>query len=83
MNNKFVVIITIFVLGLMFCFTYKSEDLVEGFDMSMSQCPNMLVKKGNKIHLINSKKAMIPGVNPIIFKNSVSIQNNIWTVRCP
>ena len=66
MNNKLVIITTIFVLGLIFCFTYKSEDLVEGFNMPLSQCPNMLVKKDNKIHLINTKKAMVPGVNPIV-----------------
>ena len=88
MNNKFVVIVTIFVLGLIFCFTYKSEDLVEGFNMPMSQCPNMLVKKGNKIHLINSKKAMIPGVNPIVFNNLEEYAEYIqWAQRvginCP
>jgi len=88
MNNKLVIISSAFILGLMFCLTYKSNDLVEGFKMSISQCPNMLVKKGNKIHLINTKKAMIPGVNPIVFNNLEEYSEYIkWAqrvgVNCP
>ena len=88
MNNKLVGIISIFVLGLLFCLSYKSGDLVEGFEMSQSQCPNMLVKKGNKLHLINTKKALIPGVNPIVFNNLEEYAEYVeWArrvgVKCP
>ena len=29
MDNKLVIISTVFILGLMFCLTYKTEDVVE------------------------------------------------------
>ena len=32
-------------------------------------CPNILIRKGNELHLMNTKKAKIPGVNPIKFDN--------------
>ena len=60
MNNKLVVVSGVFILGLLFCLTYKSEDIVEGFNVSSSQCPDMLIKKGKQLHLMNSKKAIIP-----------------------
>tara|TARA_B100000902_G_scaffold399988_2_gene474299 strand:+ start:3119 stop:3820 length:702 start_codon:yes stop_codon:yes gene_type:complete len=33
------------------------------------RCPNMLVEKDGEIYLYNSKKATVPGVNPIKFDN--------------
>jgi len=65
-----------FVAGLIFCATYTSKGLLEGFNDSngeshneVSDCPNLLVKKGNKLMLLNNRKARIPGVNPIFFDN--------------
>lgn len=50
--------------------------LFEGFDdmnnagiVPRSSCPDLLIKKDGKIYLYNKKKAMVPGVNPIVFNN--------------
>lgn len=67
-NMKSCLIISFFIIGLLFTLTYKHSDLVEGFDMN-DKCPNLLVKKGKELHLVNTKKAMIPGVNPIKFND--------------
>jgi len=68
MKLKLTIIVIVFLCGLYFCMNYKSSDLVEGFQ-SMTDCPNLLIKKGSELHLVNTKKAMIPGVNPIRFNN--------------
>jgi hypothetical protein len=86
MNNKLVIISSIFILGLLFCLTYKSKDVVEGF--STSDCPNIIVKKGKKLHLINTEKKMVPGVNPIVFDNLEEYADYIkWAqgigIHCP
>ena len=65
---KVIIIIVLFLLGLLFCMNYTHKDLVEGF-ASKGQCPNLLIQKGNEIHLIYTNKARIPGVNPIKFEN--------------
>jgi len=62
------IIVAFFILGLLFTLTYKHSDLVEGFALT-DKCPNLLIKKGKELHLVNTKKAMIPGVNPIKFNN--------------
>ena len=87
-NSRLAIITAMFILGLIYCLTHKSEDVVEGLTMSRNQCPNMLVKKGKKLHLINSNKAMIPGVNPIIFNNLEEYAEYVdWArkvgVNCP
>jgi hypothetical protein len=43
---------------------------LEGFTGdSSTSCPNILVQHDAKFYLYNSKKAKVPGVNPIQFKN--------------
>ena len=65
----------IFIFGLYFCLTYTHGDIRESFDNSEpdpsipSRCYNLLIQKGSQYHLVNTKKAMIPGVNPIKFKD--------------
>ena len=72
MNSKFIVAVIAFFIGLLFCLNYKSSDLIEGFETpTLSDCPNLLVKKGKKLHLINSKKAMIPGMSYIILRTKL------------
>ena len=67
---KIILIVIGFISGLLFCLSYNSKDLVEGFDNSIKMdCPNILVQKGNKIELTNTRKAKVPGVNPIYFDN--------------
>jgi len=70
------IIILGFIAGLIFCATYTNKSLMEGFNDTNYQqerdelnCPNLLVKKGNKLMLLNSRKARIPGINPIFFDN--------------
>ena len=65
---RIIIILVLFVLGLIYVTTYKHIHLVETFELN-NKCPNLLVKKGNELHLVNTKKALIPGVNPIIFKS--------------
>ena len=65
---KLKLIIGVFMLGLFFCATHKTEDIIETFDSSQD-CPNILVQSGDKLKLLNKNKAMIPGVNPIYFNN--------------
>ena len=67
-NYKIMIISLLFILGFLFCSTVRSGDVIENFD-ALGNCPDMLVRKGKELHLINSKKAMIPGVNPIKFNN--------------
>ena len=67
-NYKLVAIAIAFLFGLYFCLSYKSENLLENFQ-GIGQCPTMLVKKGKELHLINTQRALIPGVNPIKFNN--------------
>ena len=67
--KKVLLIITIFLLGLYFCLNYSSEDVKEGFKKSSARCANVLYQDGEKIHLLNSGLARIPGVNPLVFNN--------------
>lgn len=89
MNTKLIVISVLFLIGLYFCATYKSSDLLENFKgMDLSNCPDLLIKKGNKLHLLNTKKAKIPGVNPIEFDNLEEYAEYIkWSkkvgIKCP
>ena len=52
------------------------------------RCPNLLVQKGSKIYLYNTKLAEVPGVNPIMFDNLEEYTEFIdWQrsqgIRCP
>ena len=65
---KLKLIIGVFMLGLFFCATHKTEDIIETFDSSQD-CPNILVQSDDKLKLLNKNKALVPGVNPIYFNN--------------
>ena len=43
-NLKITIILFIFVLGLLFCVSYKSCDFKETFTL-IDKCPNLLIKK--------------------------------------
>jgi hypothetical protein len=57
--------IVVFLVGLYFY--ARGTDYSEGF--STTRCPNLLIQKGAKFYLYNSKVAEVPGVNPIEFDN--------------
>ena len=85
---KISIILSIFILGLLSILSYKHKDLVqEPFDIT-NKCPNLLLKQGKEIHLVNTKKALIPGVNPIKFESLedyaqfVKYQQHL-NIKCP
>ena len=61
-------ILIAFFVGFLFCLTYKSEDLIENFSHS-DGCPDLLIRKGTHLQLIDTKNRRIPGINPINFQN--------------
>lgn len=80
--------IFVFVFGLYFCLTHKSIYINEHFTNDNNNCPNLLIKRGNKYLLQNTKKTMVPGVNPIQFNNLSEYEEFInWqrsqNIRCP
>ena len=83
------IIIGIFLMGLLFCSSYKHSDVVENFKSGgSSQCPNILVQRGDKLMLLNTKKGKIPGINPIYFNNLEEYTEFIqWQqamkIKCP
>ena len=66
---KLFLIIIVFILGLYFSCNYTSKNVIEGFDISKNSCPNILIQKGTELYLHNSRRAKIPGVNPVKFNN--------------
>ena len=60
--------ILVFIIGLYF---YAKGDS-EGFTndtLRKPKCPDLLIQKGARFYLYNSKLAQVPGVNPIEFDN--------------
>jgi hypothetical protein len=87
MDYKLVVIAIAFLCGLYYCLNYKSGDLIENF-AGIGNCPNLLIKKGKELHLLNTRKARIPGVNPLKFNNLEEYAEYIkWSqkvgLKCP
>jgi hypothetical protein len=68
-THKITIILIIFLLGIYYCANVSSETIYEGYQNNGVDCPNILIQKGSAIFLYNSKKANIPGVNPIQFNN--------------
>jgi hypothetical protein len=85
--------IVVFLIGLFFY--AKGHDLSfsfsEGFTPENSKghrCPNLLIQKGSRFYLYNSKLAQVPGVNPIEFDNLEDYSEFLdWqrsqNIRCP
>jgi len=88
MYIKFLLLL-IFLLGLYFYAKGSCECGIEGFTNSKGQrCPDMLIQKGSKFYLYNSKVAQVPGVNPIEFNNLEDYTEFLdWqrsqNIRCP
>lgn len=70
---QYIFVICLFVLGMYHAIKRSKV----GADQSSSHeafttnenCPNILMQKGSRIFLYNSKKASVPGVNPLQFEN--------------
>lgn len=79
-------IIICIILAIIF---FIRTDGKEGMTGSMKpRCPNLLIQRGTKIYLYNTKIAEVPGVNPIMFDNLEEYTQFIdWQrsqgIRCP
>jgi len=83
-------IILVFLIGLYFYARCADPKYAEGFtnQNSKPRCPNLLIQKGAKFYLYNSKLAQVPGVNPIEFDNLEDYTEFLdWQrsqgIRCP
>ena len=79
-NLSTIIIILVFLFGIIFITNnHKLENMEQRNESTRQEnmnkpilgdiCPNILVRKGKELHLLNTKKAKIPGVNPIKFDN--------------
>jgi hypothetical protein len=84
--------ILVFLIGLYF-YAKGSDDskYSEGLTNNSAngpRCPNLLIQKGSRFYLYNSKLAQVPGVNPIEFENLEDYTEFLnWqrsqNIRCP
>ena len=86
--TTFLTILT-FLAGLYFYIKYTHPGYAEGLTNNTElRCPNILIQKGSRFHLYNSKVAKVPGVNPIEFENLEEYVEFLdWQrsqgIRCP
>ncbi len=81
---SFLIIVILILSGILFI---GKKSIKEGFDDNRS-CPNILIQKGSEYLLYNSRRAKVPGVNPIKFNNLEDYTDFIkWQrsqgIRCP
>lgn len=66
---KLLLIVLIFLAGMHFYTKInRSGSLIEGLT-SGQRCPDVLIQKGDKFYLYNSKLVEVPGVNPVQFNS--------------
>lgn len=81
--------IFIFCIGLYFYATkYECKEGLTNNGSSGQRCPNLLIQKGTRFYLYNTKLAEVPGVNPIEFSNLEDYTEFLdWqrsqNIRCP
>jgi hypothetical protein len=90
MSTLTYLLIVLFLAGLYFYAKYTGTTYSESFTNNTNQirCPNVLIQKGSKFYLHNSKIAKVPGVNPIEFENLEDYTEFLdWQhsqgIRCP
>ncbi len=79
--------ILVFFAGLYVYARCADPKYVEGFT-GKPRCPNLLIQKGSRFYLYNTKLAKVPGVNPIEFANLEDYTEFLeWQrsqgIRCP
>lgn len=85
MTTLTLLFIIVFFIGLYF----YAKTNTEGFTNSNGErCPNMLIQKGSRFYLYNSRIAQVPGVNPVEFDNLEDYTEFLdWQrsqgIRCP
>jgi len=82
--------IIVFFIGLYFYAKCSDPKYHEGLTNNIQgiRCPNLLIQKGSKFYLYNSKIAQVPGVNPVEFDNLEDYTEFLdWQrsqgIRCP
>ena len=85
--------ILVFLIGLYFYAKCSDPSYLEGLKNNENnnngvRCPNLLIQKGSRFYLYNSKVAKVPGVNPIEFENLEDYTEFLdWqrsqNIRCP
>jgi hypothetical protein len=83
--------ILVFLIGLYFYSKNSCPKDAEGLTNNNSlttRCPNLLIQKGSRFYLYNSKIAQVPGVNPVEFDNLEDYTEFLdWQrsqgIRCP
>jgi hypothetical protein len=85
--------ILVFLIGLYFYAKCSDPNYLEGLKNNENnnnrvRCPNLLIQKGSRFYLYNSKVAKVPGVNPIEFENLEDYTEFLdWqrsqNIRCP
>ena len=84
--------ILVFLIGLYFYAKTAdpkySEGLTNNTNNNQIRCPNLLIQKGSRFYLYNSKVAKVPGVNPVEFENLEDYTEFLdWQrsqgIRCP
>ena len=74
------IIAIIFIIGLIFYCTNSRTNSIENFQnknnnvpcgnkIPKKNCPNVLMKKDDKIYLYNANLARVPGINPVVFES--------------
>ena len=84
-------LIIVFLAGLYFYIRYTTNPkMIEGLTNNNGdlKCPNLLIQKGSKYYLYNSKLSQVPGVNPIEFNTLEEYTEFLeWQksvgIRCP
>ena len=82
--------IIVFMIGIYFYARCSDPKYAEGYtnQNTKPRCPNLLIQKGSRFYLYNSKLAQVPGVNPIEFDNLEDYTEFLdWQrsqgIRCP
>ena len=89
-------VIVFIILGIYFMLIFNADvesdnNILEGYinpNQKGFKCPDLLVQKGKRFFLYNSKLAKVPGVNPVEFQNLEDYTEFIdWQrsqgIRCP
>jgi hypothetical protein len=90
MTTIIFLLILVFLIGMYF-YAKNGNSGSDGFTNNQStgpRCPNLLIQKGSRFYLYNSKLAQVPGVNPVEFDNLEDYTEFLdWqrsqNIRCP
>jgi len=87
MTTLIFLLIIVFLIGLYFYAKKGGEGFTNNESIG-TRCPNLLIQKGSRFYLYNSKLAQVPGVNPVEFDNLEDYTEFLdWqrsqNIRCP